>query len=220
MNIKKILTTISISCLGIGVFLLILGIFKLPVFEYPFSSILLTLAVIVGASTLSISAYSLINKNKILSIVALALLGLISLLGIIIIWANFKTPDMFNKITAVIAITTALFNIIVSFAVNLGKRHKSLQIATYIATIVIDIILTLLIFGVNVFFANGLLEIFLVICLVDFFFLCALAILNRRTYSAQNDINDEGYIKIKKTEYMALVQKVQDLEAQLKEKNE
>lgn len=218
VNIRKILTLTSLISMAGVILMLITAIFKVKVFEMPLLALLFTLITISVAAAFAISAYSLLKKNKVVPIISLALLGIVSIMGIITYWTNFSVPEAFGKITAILAIATVLFNIMVSYAIKLGRRQLPIQIITYGLIIITDIILTLLILGVNVFSVPGMPQIFAVICLLDLGFMLALVILNKRTYNEGEDAGDVEYIKVKKTEYMALVERVKELEAQLGEK--
>lgn len=197
------------------ILMLIMAIFGLKTFEMPLLALLFTLITISVACAFAISAYSLLKKNKVVPMISLVLLAIVSIMGIITYWAQFNVPEIFGKSTAILAIATVLFNIMVSYAIKLGKRQLPIQIITYALIIITDIILTLLILGVNVFSVPGMIEAFAVICLLDLGFMLALVILNKRTYNEAEDMSGTEYIKVKKTEYLALVERVKELEAKL-----
>lgn len=217
MNIKKTLTLTSLIGVGASILMLICAIFGLKVFEWPLLSILLTFATIAMASAFAINAFNLMPKNKIISYIALSLLGVITILWLVVFFSDFKVSQMFTNIVGVISIATVLFNIIVSNNLKLEKRLLGLQLATYILFTIITILLSLLIFGVQIFDIKGMLEIFLVVCLVAIGLLISLKILSKKVVTETDYKTNEEYIKIKKSEYDALVSRINELEKQLEQ---
>ena len=126
-------------------------------------------------------------------------------------------PALFNNLTMVLAIATVFFCIIVSTHLKLEKIYLALQIITYGLVIIIDILLTLLIFGVQIFEVPGLTEIFWTICLVTFALICVNGVLGKKSADS-NDGNNKKFVKIPVEEYEALKARVKELEAKLNEK--
>jgi len=215
MNIKKTLTLTSLIGVGASILMLICAIFGLKVFEWPLLSILLTFATIAMASAFAINAFNLMPRNKIISYIALSLLALITVLWLVVFFSDFKVPQMFTDIVGVVSIATVLFNIIVSTNLKLEKRLLGLQLATYILFTIITILLALLIFGLQIFDIKGMLEIFLVICLVAIGLLISLKVLSKKVVTETNEKISDEYIKIKKSEYDALISRINELEKQL-----
>ena len=216
-KIRKILTIVSVSTMAIAVIMLISAVFGAKVFQGIALNFLLTFAVISVASAFAINSLNVLKTQKIVAYISLALLALSSLFGIITFWTNFSNA-LFGQITAILAIATAFFCIIISTNNKVQKRFLVLQIITYAIAVFIDIILTLLIVGVSVFKVNGMVEIFIVACLVAFALLCALGILGKKKDNTEDKLN-----KVEKVDYQALLNKIQKLEeenAKLKEENQ
>ena len=214
-KVKKILSIVTIATLCIPILMLILAIFGVEVFEGVLLKFLLTFATIAVACAFSINALNIFEKNKIISIVSISLLGLSALLGFIIYWSEFTMPALFNNLTMVLAIATVFFCIIVSTHLKLGKKYLVLQIITYCLVIIIDILLTLLIFGIEIFEVKGLSEIFWTICLVTFALICVTGVLGKK--SNDNSESNKKYVKIPVEEYESLKARLAELEGQQKE---
>ena len=107
-----------------------------------------------------------------------------------------------------------------SLYIQLGDKQKALQIVTYILVAAIDIFLTVVILGINLFKYNGVWQAFGVVCLVVLALLCTLAVLSKKNYTnvdaEMNAMGDE-YIKVRKSEYNELKARVAELEDQLKQ---
>lgn len=211
---KKVLTIVSLATMGISVIMLIGAIFGLKVFQGALLSLLLSFATIAVASAFSINGLNIMRKKKIIAYVSIGLLGLVSLLGLIIYWSKFTTAPLFNQITGVLAIATVFFNIIVSLNLKLDKKYLVLQIITFSIICIVDIILTLLIFGVNVLSNDLVSKLFWALCLVAFGLLCTVAILSRKNREIEEN-DKEKYIRVKQSEYTALKERVEFLEKEI-----
>lgn len=217
---KKILTIISIVTVSISVLFLILGIFGVNVFQGTLLNLLLSFATIAVATALAINSIGLMNKNKIIAIIATTLLGICSIFALIIYWSNIQTPIWFNKLTILLGIASVFFNIIVSFTINFGKHFKALQWITYSLIIVLDIILTLIVLDVDVFSLPMFWEGFAVVCLVVFALICTMLILGkkiRENNSNQEEVLNE-YVKVLKSEYEELKRKANEYDKLMKNK--
>lgn len=226
VKLRKGLTISSITTLVLSVGLLIGAIFGLKVFEGVGLKFLLTFAILCAGSLLYINAIDIFPKRRILSIVDMALLGLLIILGLIIVWASIALMSTFGKITAILSLATILFNIIVSIYLKLGKSQQVLQFITYGLIIVLDILLTIIICGVNLFQYNWVWEVFAVLCLITFVLIVTLLILSKKvkpneviTKNEDKTIK-EGYIEVEKSVYDALIAKVEKLEKELEELKE
>jgi len=219
-NIKKILTIVTITSIAIPILLLIGAIFGLEVFSGFTLKLILSLATIAIAGAFSINAVNIYNKKQNISIICLALLGLSTILGIIIYWSDFTTALVFNNLVIVLAMATVLFCIIVSMHIKLQKKHLPIQIITYCLIIIIDIMLTLIVFGIDLLSIDGLSQIFWVLCLVTFALLCTTAVLSKKSINEPTNTieNDDKYIKITKKEYENLKNRIKELENQLNNK--
>ncbi len=181
---KKILTIISLSTLGLTCLLLILAIFKLPVFEGVLLRILLICATLALGCGFAISELNVIKRKKVVGYVGLSFLALSMLFAIII----FVTPlltngNVFNRITGILSIFSVLFIVINNFKTKLGSKMLALQIVTYVVLCILVLILVLLIAGVAVFDVKGMLQIFGIVCVVSVGLLIAIAVICLNEYS-------------------------------------
>lgn len=215
---KKILTYVAVASMSVSILLLIMAIFGLKVFEGTLLKILLSFATVAVVSAFSINALNILKTQKIVPYISLGLLALSGLFAFIVFWTGFNSVVL-NKITGILAIATVLFCIVVSLNNKIQSRYKVLQGITYAVIVLIDIVLTLIILGVKVFEVSGILEIFLVACLLAFGLLCALAILGKKKDAG---VVESEYIKVQKHEYEKLLEKIKELEienAKLRENN-
>ena len=213
---RKIITFISLAGLTGCVGLLIAAIFGVKVFEGTILNVLLSLAIVTAGTAISINAINYMNKKKILSFISLALTGALMVLAIIIVWGAIAWSNALTKITVLLAIATIFFNVIVAYRLKLENRYFAIQIATYVLLGVLDIVLTLLVFEVNLFAYSWFWQPFTVLVIVVVGFLAALSILGRRA----NDIGsvDNEKMLITRAEYNSMLKKIADLEAELADK--
>ena len=217
---KRVLTIIALATLAIDIGLLIGAIFGLKVFEGVWLKIFLSSATFTVASTFAITAVSYINKQAVLSIINLALLGILTILALIIYWKAIAFVSTFARITVNLAVFTVLFCILVGIRVKLDNKYKALQIVTYALVIVAVILITLLIWGVELFSINGVAQAIGVEFLVAFAMLCVMSIMSRRSYvSDAGDLKkvDVESITIPKIEYESLKQEIEKLKAEIKQ---
>lgn len=213
---RKIITFISLAGLTGCVGLLIAAIFGVKVFEGTILNVLLSLAIVTAGTAISINAINYMNKKKILSFISLALTGALMVLAIIIVWGAIAWSNALTKITVLLAIATIFFNVIVAYRLKLENRYFAIQIAAYVLLGVLDIVLTLLVFEVNLFAYSWFWQPFTVLVIVVVGFLAALGILGRRA----NDIGsvDNEKMLITRAEYNSMLKKIADLEAELADK--
>lgn len=177
---KKVLLITSLTTLALSCLLLILAIFGVQVFEGILFRLLLTLGTFAVGSGIALSELNVVEKRKILGFVSLGFLGLSVFLALI----SFCTPlfevAIFNKILGVVAILSVLFAIIVSLNTKLEKKFMPLQIATYISLSLVVLELILLIVGISIFEIDGMLQIFLVLCVLSVGLLVATAVVGAK----------------------------------------
>ena len=219
-KIKKGLTLTSVIAICGAVALLIGAIFGLEVFSGYWLSLLLTFGTVALASGFAINSVNYIKVKRVVSIICLSLLGFLTVCALVIFWAKVPVGNWFSKVTCILALATVFFNIIMSLYIQLGDKQKALQIVTYILVAVIDIFLTVVILGINLFKYNGVWQTFGVACLVVLALLCTLAVLSKKNYTnvdaEMNAMGDE-YIQVRKSEYNELKARVAELEDQLKQ---
>ncbi len=217
---KKILTIVTLVSIAIPILLLIGAIFGLEVFSGFTLKLMLTLATVAVAGAFSINALNIYNKRKVIAMISISLLCLCSILAFVIFWSNFTTPTIFNNLVIVLAMATVLFCIIVSMHLKLEKKFLIIQIITYSLIIIIDIILTLIVFGIDVLSIEGLSQLFWTMCLTTFALLCTTGILGKKASSLDSkDSNSSNkFVKISIEEYENLKNRIKELEAELENK--
>ena len=151
-KVKKVLTIIALVTLIIDIGLLISAIFGAPVFEWGIlTKILLSSVTLTVASAFAITAVGYINKQRVLSIITLSMLGLLCIFAFVIYWNSILFNNVFTQITVTLAILTVTFCLLVNVGVRLDKKFFALQIVTYILMAISDILLILLVWGVPLF---------------------------------------------------------------------
>jgi len=179
--IKKVLTILAITTMGLGIGMLIGAIFGFNVLVNPQLQVLITLFVLAVGSGFSINSINLYEKKKIISLISLCLIIISVVLALILVWSNLLLSNSaFLQITMVIALASIFFNIIVSVNVRIYKRYFILQLILYSLIIFIDVTLSMLIFGTNLFLINNFAQIFSVACLVVLALLITLFILEKK----------------------------------------
>lgn len=217
-KVKKVLTIIALVTLIIDIGLLISAIFGAPVFEWGIlTKILLSSVTLTVASAFAITAVGYINKQRVLSIITLSMLGLLCIFAFVIYWNSILFNNVFTQITITLAILTVTFCLLVNVGVRLDKKFFALQIVTYILMAISDILLILLVWGVPLFSIAVLSQIIGVIFLVTFALWCSLSILSRKNQS----VNDETKVSVEsvtisKLEYQALKRENEELKAEIK----
>lgn len=188
---KNIFQALSIAGVCAVVIMLIMAIFGVQVFEGIGFKFLLSFATISLASALSLTATSNLEKHKTISLVALGLIGLCFVLAFIIYWAEIKLASGFGRFVALLGLITILINLIVNLNLKLGKQKQGLQIVTYCLIIILDILLTIIICGKNLFEISGFWQIFAVLALVVFALLCTLSVMSKRVNGDTNLITTD-----------------------------
>lgn len=213
--VKKILSYVAIASLGIAIVMLITAIFGVEIFDGVGFKFLISFVIIAAGCGFSLNAVSLYKKNQTISIVSLALLGVSSLMGILCFW--FDMGLFINRITGVISIISVLFISIINNVLRLANKYLILQIVTYALIVIIDISLTLLIFGLSVFEVEILWQLFIAVCLVAFALNCTLSIMAKKNINetASEEKEKIKTIKISEEEYNQMKQKIEELEKEL-----
>ncbi len=216
---KKILMIISLSALAVACIMLILAVFKVPVFQGVPLRLLLIFSTIAVACGMSITELSVIKRKKVLGYVAIALLGLSTLLAMIIFCSNLLTQySVFNIITSIVALSSVLFAVIISLYSKLGKTMIGLQVPTYVCLSVLDVMLSLLIAGVQLFEVAGMLQVFIVLIIVSVGLLIASAVISaKRKDAGQSNNFAVEIVKLSKAEYDSLLKENQTLKAENQE---
>ena len=211
-KLKKALTIASLSALGIAIVLLIGGVFGLEIFSNKvLLKILLTAGTIAITSGMAINEIAVIKRKRILGFIGLALLLASAVLAIIL----FIVPSLFAnttllRVTGSVALSSLLFVTIISYYSKLEGSIIGLQIAAYLVFIALDVMFTLMIWGVKVLTSTLMIEIFSVLCILAVGGMIALTVLSSKRKASMFDkearepkLADDKMI-ISKAEYYAL----------------
>lgn len=214
-KIQKGLIITSIVTVSIVVIMLISALFGAEIFNNKtLTAILLTIAAISAVGFFINSALDMFNKKKIIAIISMVLLGFAFIFGLVNFWTHFEMEGIFPKISGIIAIASVLFVIIITTNAKLDNNFKVLQFVTYGLIIALDIILTLVILGVDLFGTEGFSEFFWAFCFIVFALLCINNIVGKRITS--NNLGKD-YIKVSVKEYNELKERINQLEKENKE---
>ena len=226
---RRILIFLTLGSVFAMVGFLIAAIFGFDIWNGVWWHVFLSLATVIGAGAFALNTLNFMKKNKIIAFISFGLLGTLTVLLFIVYWGgiDFNT-SWFAQFVTVVAITTIFFNIIISNYLKLGRNHFAIQMVTYVLIGAIDVVLMLEIFQVEVM--QYILRVFIIACLLVFGLLITLAVLGKKipdTESAganaqpqkEETIDGEKVVKIKQSEYTALLQKIVELQKQLDAKN-
>lgn len=215
---KKALMIVSLSTLLICCIMLILAVFGVEIFDGVPLRLLLIFATICVATGISINELAVINRKKVLGFVGIGLLALSVLMAFVIFCSNLLvTENVFNRITGIVSVLSVTFIIIISIYSKLGKSLLGLQIPTYVAFGALAILLSLLIGGLHLFDIKGMLEVFIVLCIVCFGLLIASTIISAKKKSSNSDaVNSKAKtITISLQEYESLKEENKALKEEL-----
>lgn len=195
--------------------MLILAVFKLPIFEGIPLRVLLIISTICVSTAISISEVTIIKKRKVLGYIGLGLLAISVLFALIIFCSSLLyNYSVFNRITGIISVLSVTFIIIISIYSKLGKSILGLQIPTYICLSLFSILICILIGGVALLDINGMLEVIIVMAIICFGLLLASIIVAARKKEVTVSANEE-MITITKTEYENLKKENEELKNQI-----
>ena len=196
---KKGLMISSLVSLSITCVLLILAVFKIKVFEGVILHILLIFSTLTLASAFMINELNVIKRDKVLGSVSSALL----LLSVLFAFIIFCSPLLENGGYFCTATAT-----------KLNKRFFAIQIVAYILLCILDIFLSILIGGFNLFSVTAMTEIFGVLCVVTFGIILALIILSVKRNN--QEVENQDFVKILKSEYENLLKENKELKEEIK----
>ncbi len=214
---KKSLLIASLVALAVTCIFFILAIFGVEVFNgIAFRLLLIFASLSVGFAFLT-NEINVLTRNKILGIFSISFLSISLLFALII----FSTPllengSIFNTITAIVALFSTFFMIVISLATRLEKRLLVLQIITYAILLLLEVLFSILIAGFPLFKITAMTEIFSVICVISVGLLIALWILStKKTYSIEKGETDKEYIKVLKKDYDKIIEENNNLKQQI-----
>lgn len=216
IKLKKGVLISALSCLGVTCLLCILGIFGVAIFSGVGLRILLIFASLTVALSASLSDINIFEKNKKIAIASLSLLG-ISLCFALIIFCSKLLDEVhvFNKITAILSVFSIMFMMIVSLYTKLENKFRVLQAITYIVVLLVDILISLLIAGVNILRVKGMTEILGVLCVLAVGLLIATAVVSTKKDNAIEQGETQGFIRVKKVEYENLIKENKALKEEI-----
>ena len=214
---KKILLISSLTCVGITCLFFILAIFGIKVFDGVMLKFLLIFASLGLGFGIAINEINLLNRNKILGIVSLSFLC-VSILFALIIFCSplLEEGSVFNTITAIFALFSIFFMIIISLYTKLGKKMLVLQIITYIVLCIADIMVSILIAGYSLLNVPAMTEIFSIICVFAVGLMIALSIISSKNALETSSTQGE-YVKLLKTDYDNLIKENQELKEKIEQ---
>ena len=164
---RKLLLGLSIGTLVVACIMLVLAVFRLPIFRGVPLRILLCVSTISIACGLALSDLIILKKNKILGIVGLSLLGLSTLLALICFCSNLiLVAPTYNRILGICAILSVAYTEALVVYSRLDKYLLWLQIITYFAIALLTGFLVLIILGVPILAQAGMLETLIITCIV------------------------------------------------------
>ena len=215
-KLKKILMIISLSGVGVAATMLILQVLGVPVFTTSWVlRLLLVISTVAVSSGIAINEIAVIKRKKILGYVGLGLLALSSLLAIIVFCSDLLvTESVFNRITGFVALNSVLFIIIITQYSKLGKHVIGLQIPTYISLVLIDIVLSLTICGVDIL--TTILTPFIIVCIVAVALLIAVTVIASKMRSSEPvETSKKDVVTISRVEYEMLKKENEELKAEI-----
>lgn len=205
---KKGITITTLVSLGLVALICILAIFGALKLEGVVLNLLLTFGTLVVAGAISLTSVTLLQAKNKWGFVSIILVSISSVLTLLIIWINkLANVEILIKITATIAILSLICSLIITNAVKLGKKLFVVQLVTYIIIGITSIMLTLIIWGINIF-GNGIIGklfwVFVVLSIVGLITISILASKNR-TIKSSKETTKNDTITISKTEYEELL---------------
>jgi hypothetical protein len=220
-SLKKWLMIVSIAALSIVLVLGIIYIFNNDLDDSGvFLKIALSLATVSIACFYGLNTLNLYPIKKTLALISFAFIALSALMALIVFWTPLlEEGGDFVSVMGTLAVFSVLFNLIVSTNIKLGSAHKVLQWITYGVLFAIDLVITLQIWGADLFH-DGFGKFFFSGCFIEIGLLITLAVLAKKNVdmTPEKDQIAPNRILVDATEYEALKKRVAELEAQLKNK--
>ena len=221
MNIekfKKILMITSISAVGVAALMLILQVLGVPVFGTELVlRLLLVIATLGVSSGIALNEIAVIKRKKILGYIGLGLLALSTLLALIIFCTNIlKIGGVFVKVTGITALISILFIMIITFYSKLENHLLGLQIPSYAFFCGVDLILVLLVAGVKVFSVKGMLEFFVILCIVSVALMITISVIAAKHKGEENHkVDNKKFVTIPVEKYEKMKAEIEELKQKL-----
>lgn len=215
-TLKKSLMITSLSALAISCLMLILAVFKLPIFQGVWLRLLLIVSTISVSTALANNEIEVIKRKKILGYVGLALLSMSVLFAFIVFCSPlFVTANVFNRITGVVSLISVLFILIISINTKLGKKLIGLQVPTFVAMSLAVLMIALIVCGVKLFNIKGMLEVFIILCILSVGLFIASSVVSNKNKDERVNENEENIknqtITISLDEYNKMKETIENL---------
>ena len=206
MSLKKIFVSMAIGSVALAGIIVIGCIFGLMDFEGVVLNIVLSAVTLCVGSVFAINATMLRERsNKLVSTIGFALIGVSVLLFLLLIWVG---GEVLFKAAIVIGVGSAFANIIMSNAVRLGYRFLVVQIVEYAMVFLIDIVIVLNTFDIDVLAIEIVSKLFVTVCIAAVVGVVSLSVLAKKQGSDDVALAmDDDMITISKEEYESLVEK-------------
>ena len=220
---KRVLLISSLTCLALSCLLLILAIFGVKVFEGAIFRVLLISSTFAVGAGIALTELNILARRKVLGLVSLGFLSVSVLLALISFCSPLMEVPVFNRITGVIALFSVLLATIISLNTKLEKRFIALQAVTYIALSLVVLLVVIIVCGVNIFEINGILQAFLVLCVITVGLLIATTVVsskNKGDEKSKPELSDSQNLKLEnenlKLENVQLKAEIEKLKQELK----
>ena len=219
MNLKKIFTMTAIGSMVVAGLMLIAALFGIFDLEGTYVSVLLSVVTIGVSAIFSINATLIKDKGyKIVSYVAYGLIAVSAVLFLLLIWVG---GDAIFRAAIVIGVSSIFANIIMGNVVSLGKKYLVVQLVEYAMVVLIDLVIILLAFGVEVFENDAVVKLFITGCIVAGVGMITLSVLSKKAESGDKVAvsNDSNSVTISKAEYNTLKEKAKLYDEMMANKN-
>ncbi|MGN1201173.1 MAG: hypothetical protein ACI4R8_02790 [Candidatus Caccovivens sp.] len=207
---KFILMIVSLAFLSVAAIFGIIAIFGVQFGSWFLPLIISILAIALGCF-FAINSINMLSKNKILGWISLALISVAVLLTLLQTTFSIDN-DIYVHFLISFALLSVLFNLLVSIALELGKRYYVFQIITYILLAILDFVATLVIFD-TIPKGNGMgTKIFVSFAIVAVVLIVTLKILAKVGKNDNKNIQHSETVTISKEEYELLKAKAEKLD--------
>ncbi|MBR6737089.1 MAG: hypothetical protein IKL82_01835 [Clostridia bacterium] len=224
-KLKKIITSVSIACVIAAGLIAILYLVNCSAdgkiiadsLSELLVKVLLTLLVIFLSGLFLLNAVDAISNKNLFGLISAGLIGVSAVLFLISIWSGLQ--GAYLNATVIIAAITILFNTLVGNTLSMGKNSLIIQIISYVALAVFEGMIVYAIVGGNSdFFMDNIFTILIIGIIWAVFAIILLfrkKALNSKGATATASIGNNKVV-LTKQEYQALLDRIKELEEQLK----
>lgn len=204
MSLKKIFTGMAIGSAVLAGIIVIGSIFGIIEIEGVLLNIVLSAVTLCVGSAFAINATMLRERsNRLVSTIGFVLIGVSVLLFLLLIWIG---GEVLFKAAIVIGVGSAFANIIMGNAVRLGKKFLTVQIVEYAMVFLIDIVIVLNTFDIDVLAIEIVSKLFVTVCIAAVVGMVSLSVLSKKQ-GGDVSIETNDMITISKAEYTELKEK-------------